>query len=244
MPLRQAARVERVRAPVTIDRVQGRRVLTVTADVDDAITTGTELAATVTEGPLAALAERYPGLSYGLAGGEEDRQESIDALKRNLSVAMVAMLVLLAVVFRSYTQPVLILIAVPFGLVGALGGHLLLGFDISIISMLGMVALAGVVVNDSLVLIDAANRYRREGEHPFDAITHAAERRFRPILLTSLTTFFGLAPLIFERSIQARFLIPMAVSLGFGVLFVTVIALVIVPAGYMVLEDIRRLRSR
>jgi multidrug efflux pump subunit AcrB len=124
-------------------------------------------------------------------------------------------------------------------MVGALIGHLIMGYDLSLISMMGIVALSGVVVNDSLVLIDYTNRMRREGNNPFDSIVKGGIRRFRPILLTSLTTFCGLAPMIFETSLQAKFLIPMAISLGFGVLFSTLITLILVPAFYLILEDIR-----
>ena len=131
--------------------------------------------------------------------------------------------------------------AIPFGIVGALIGHVLMGYSLSIISMFGIVALSGVVVNDSLVLVDAANRYRASGLSPYEAIKAAGIRRLRPILLTSLTTFFGLAPMIFETSMQARFLIPMAISLGFGVLFATVIVLGLVPSFYLIIEDIRSL---
>ena len=129
--------------------------------------------------------------------------------------------------------------AIPFGFVGAVLGHLVMGYELSFVSALGIIALAGVVVNDSLVLVDTTNRYRRDGATAHDAIQNAGARRFRPILLTSLTTFFGLLPMIFETSVQARFLIPMAVSLGFGVLFATFIILLLVPALYMVIEDVR-----
>jgi multidrug efflux pump subunit AcrB len=148
------------------------------------------------------------------------------------------------VAFRSYVQPIIVLLAIPFGTVGAIGGHILLGYGLSLISVLGMIALGGVVVNDSLVLISAINDRRRGGCDAHDAVVSGARRRFRPILLTSLTTFGGLAPMIFETSVQARFLIPMAISLGFGVLFVTVIALVLVPSGYMALEDAKAAAAR
>ena len=149
---------------------------------------------------------------------------------------MLMIYALLAIPLRSYSQPLVIMSAIPFGLVGAVWGHLLMGMDLTILSMFGIVALAGVVVNDSLVLVDFINRHRQE--HPLEeAIREAGVARFRPILLTSLTTFFGLLPLLLERSLQARFLIPMAVSLSFGVLFATFITLVLVPAGYLIAED-------
>jgi multidrug efflux pump subunit AcrB len=148
------------------------------------------------------------------------------------------MYALLAIPFRSYIQPVIIMSAIPFGIVGAVMGHFIMGYELSIISMMGIIALSGVVVNDSLVLIDAANTYRAEGLSPVDAVVKAGRRRMRPILLTSLTTFFGLLPMIWETSPQAKFLIPMAISLGFGVLFATIIVLLLVPALYILVEDL------
>ncbi|HSG06172.1 MAG TPA: efflux RND transporter permease subunit, partial [Nitrospiria bacterium] len=148
---------------------------------------------------------------------------------------------LLAIPFRSYSQPLLIMAAIPFGVVGAVLGHMIMGFSLSILSFFGIVALAGVVVNDSLLLIDTVNIKRREGSDLPTALRDAGTRRFRPILLTSLTTFFGLAPMILETSVQAQFLIPMAISLGFGILFATGITLLLLPCLYMMLEDVRGL---
>ncbi len=150
---------------------------------------------------------------------------------------MIAIYFLLAIPFRSYWQPAVVMLAIPFGIVGAVLGHLLMGYSLSLMSMMGMVALSGVVVNDSLVLIDYANRQRLEGNSAFNAISAASTRRFRPVILTTLTTFGGLAPMIFETSRQARFLIPMALSLGFGILFATLITLLLVPSLYLIMED-------
>jgi multidrug efflux pump subunit AcrB len=152
-----------------------------------------------------------------------------------------AIFAMLAVVFNSYAQPIIIMVSIPFGIVGAVFGHLVMGYSLSVMSMFGIVALTGVVVNDSLVLIDFANRRRRAGIKTHEAVHAAAIHRFRPILLTTLTTFGGLSPMIFETSRQARFLIPMAISLGYGILFATVITLIIVPCLYIILEDMRRL---
>ena len=148
---------------------------------------------------------------------------------------------LLAVSFRSYSQPFMIMTAIPFGIVGAILGHLIMGFDLSILSMFGIVALTGVVINDSLLLIDYVNRSRKQGLNMHDAVMEAGQRRFRPILLTSLTTFFGLMPMILETSVQAQFLIPMAISLGFGIMFATGITLLLIPSLYLILEDLRSL---
>jgi multidrug efflux pump subunit AcrB len=155
--------------------------------------------------------------------------------------ALLAMYVLIAIPLRSYLQPLIIMSVIPFGLVGAIWGHALLGMNLSIMSMCGLVALAGVVVNDSLVMVDYVNRHRGESETLQDAAGAAGGRRFRAIILTSLTTFVGIMPMVLETDMQARFLIPMALSLGFGILFVTVIALVIVPAAYMAVEDVKGL---
>jgi len=138
-------------------------------------------------------------------------------------------------------QPLIVMVAIPFGIIGAVLGHLLMGYDLSIMSMMGIVALAGVVVNDALVLVDYSNQRRHEGMNAHDAVCAAGVRRFRPVLLTTLTTFGGLAPMIFETSRQARFMIPMALSLGYGILFATLITLILVPSLYLIIEDVGRL---
>jgi multidrug efflux pump subunit AcrB len=156
-------------------------------------------------------------------------------------MALFGIYALLAIPFKSFSQPLIVMAAIPFGFVGALIGHLIMGFNISILSLFGMVGLAGVVVNDSLVLIYTANRMHRQGVDLRTAASEAAKMRFRAILLTSLTTFAGLTPMLLEKSVQAQFLIPMAVSLGFGVLFSTGITLLLIPSGYLILDDIRHL---
>jgi multidrug efflux pump subunit AcrB len=148
---------------------------------------------------------------------------------------------MLAIPFNSYIQPIIVMACVPFGIVGAVAGHLLMGYSLSVMSMFGVVALSGVVINDSLVMIDFANRRRREGLQSRRAIYEAGIQRFRPIMLTTLTTFGGLSPMIFETSRQAKFLIPMAISLGFGIVFATIITLILVPSLYMIITDIRKL---
>ena len=164
-------------------------------------------------------------------------RESTQALWGGFGLAMFVVYALLAVAFGSYLQPLIVMIAIPFGIVGAVVGHILLGFDLSLISLMGIIALAGVVVNDSLIMIDYANKQRSE-HGAFDAIHAAGMRRFRPIMLTTVTTFGGLTPIILETSRQATYLIPMAISLGFGIVFATAIILVIVPCLYMILEDV------
>lgn len=242
--LREAAEIEYGRSRTIIEREQGQRVVNVTARVDRAVTSAGKVNDGLRKNAMVELQQRYPGLGFDVSGIQQDQRESLQALGYGMVLAVIVMYGLLAVVFGSYVQPALILVAIPFGFIGALIGHLLMGFDLSLISMFGLVALAGVVVNDSLVLIVTINKRRKQTGSVEQAVIDGAMRRFRPVLLTSLTTFFGLAPMIFETSLQARFLIPMALSLGFGILFVTVIALVMVPAMYCALEDARsRLRA-
>lgn len=237
IPLKEASYVERGQAYKEIQRAEGRRVLTVLGDVQEEVTNATAVVSDVEINLLPQILEKYQGLSYKVEGQQREQAESLDALKVGFLFAMIAIYALMAIPFKSYTQPLIVMLSIPFGILGAFLGHVLLGYELSIISMFGIIALSGVVVNDSLVLIVTANRFRDEDKlAPHNAVIQAALRRFRPILLTSLTTFFGLAPMIFETSMQARFLIPMAVSLGFGVLFATFIILLIVPAVYVILE--------
>jgi multidrug efflux pump subunit AcrB len=240
VPLLEAVTLERGRADTSIERRNGRRVITVSADVrprSQAVQVTEALNADI----FPKLSGRYPGLSYSYSGRQADRQESIQSLLRGLLIALVIIYAMLAIPLNSYIQPMVIMLAIPFGLVGAVIGHIIMGYSLSVLSLFGIVALSGVVVNDSLVLIHFANRRRKKGIVAIDAIQDAAIHRFRPILLTTLTTFGGLAPMIFETSRQARFLIPMAISLGYGILFATVITLVIVPSVYLIVEDIRKL---
>lgn len=189
---------------------------------------------------IPGITAKYPGLQVKKEGKQADMSESVSSLLTGLLLSMLLIYALLAIPFKSYSQPIIIMACIPFGAVGAIFGHIIMGYSISLMSLLGIVALAGVVVNDSLVFIDYANRRRREGMCAHDAVMAAGTARFRPILLTTMTTFFGLAPMILETSRQARFLIPMALSLGFGILFATVITLILVPAMYMILEDAKR----
>ena len=237
VPLLQVAEVERGRAYTSITRRDGRRTISVTADVEP-IDQVNQVLATLTEDILPSLGADHPGLTFQYEGRQADFKESLDSLIVNFLIALVLIYVLLAIPFRSYSQPLVVMMAIPFGIVGAVIGHLVMGYSLSIISLMGIVALAGVVVNDALVMIDYANRRRREGASPHDAILSAGIRRFRPVLLTTLTTFGGLAPMIFETSRQARFMIPMAISLGYGIVFATAITLIIVPCLYMAIEDV------
>jgi len=240
IPLSQAAVIERGRSYNSITRIDGRRVVSVTADVDLDITTADEVLRPLKAEYLPRLSADTPGLKWSLGGQQNAQAESFGALGQGFAFALLIMFTLMAVAFRSYVQPAIVMAAIPFGIVGAILGHLIMGYALSFISIMGIVALSGVVVNDSLVLVDAINNYRAQGMPLKEAVVTGGMRRFRPILLTTLTTFFGLAPMLAETSPQARFLIPMAVSLGCGILFVTFIALVLVPTLYLILEDITR----
>ena len=241
IPLQQAAVTIEGRGYSVINRADRKRVTNVTATVDSTKANSQEILADLKKTALADLTADYPGLTYDLEGEEKERRDSMASMGKGFILALFAMYALLAIPFRSYTQPLLIMVAIPFGMVGAIAGHLIMGFNLSILSIFGIVALSGVVINDSLLLIDQVNRNRREGKPLSESVIDSGMRRFRPILLTSLTTFFGLMPMIFETSVQAQFLIPMAISLGFGILFATGIILLLVPTLYMILEDFRKL---
>ena len=248
LALSEAAKVVEGKSYTKILRRNGTRVISVTADVDDTITNANQIISSIVKEDLPKLIKKYPGLSYSFGGEKEAQTDTLNALKLGFILSMILIYALLAIPFRSYLQPIIVMLSIPFGTIGAIAGHSIVSmipgqpeYTISIISMFGIIALAGVVVNDSLVLIVKANEFRAEGKKAEEAVSLAGIRRFRPILLTSLTTFFGLSPMIFESSQQARFLIPMAISLGFGIIFATFITLAIVPCVYIMLEDIQML---
>ena len=220
-----------------INRRDGRRVVNVSMDVEPkrAIT---QMMTALDDEILPTLRADYPGITWTFEGSEADMRESTSALWSGFGIALVLIYALLAVSFGSYLQPLIVLSAIPFGLVGAIAGHILLGFDLSLISIMGVIALSGVVINDSIIMIDYANKARKS-KPVFEAIREAGLRRFRPILLTTMTTFGGLTPIIMEKSLQAQYLIPMAISLGFGIIFATAIILVLVPCLYLGAEEIK-----
>jgi multidrug efflux pump subunit AcrB len=246
VPFYAVARADRGRGYASIKRTDRKRVIDVTADVDLTKTTANEVMADLLPNYLPGLLADYPGLSYDLGGEQREQRKTVSSVARTYTFALVLIYALLAVPLRSYGQPIIIMAVIPFGLVGAIAGHLLLGnvaqflfghgkqavMNMSMMSMFGVVALSGVVVNSSLVLVHYINQRRRGGIPLTEAVQEAGEARFRPIALTSITTFAGLAPLLMEDSLSAQFLIPMAVSLGFGVIFGSVISLFLVPGAY------------
>jgi multidrug efflux pump subunit AcrB len=244
VPFAEVAEVTRGRGFATIRRVDRNRTINVTADVDASQATPADIVASLKNDILPIMAESYPGVQATFEGQQAEQRETLGGLVRGFQLALILIFALLAIPLRSYVQPLIIMSAIPFGLVGAIWGHLIIGLDLTILSMFGLVALTGVVINDSLVMVDFINRRYQVEPNLMKAVREAGAARFRPILLTSLTTFAGLMPLMMERSMQARFLIPMAVSLAFGVLFATFITLILVPCGYLIIEDLKAIPGR
>jgi len=242
VPLFDIVEVRRGEAFTTISRRDGQRIVTVSTDVEPKRAV-TRVIREIREKVLPRLRERYPGLTWSFQGSQADMRASTQTLWGGFGLAIGVMYALLAVAFRSYVQPLIVLGAVPFGIVGAIIGHLILGYDLSLISLMGVIALSGVVVNGSLILVEFANR-RRDERTPHEAVEMASLRRFRPIVMTTITTFGGLLPLIFERSLQAQYIIPMTISLGFGILFASAIILILVPCLYLFFGDINNLLLR
>jgi multidrug efflux pump subunit AcrB len=237
VPFSQVAEVRMEQGYASIERAQRRRVIKVAADVDERVANANEVRMELVSRFLPQLQNTHPGLRYTIEGEGKEQKESMADVVRGFIIALFGIYALLAIPFRSFTQPFVVMSAIPFGLVGAVTGHLVMGHNLSLLSLFGIVGLAGVVVNDSLVLVDATNRFRDQGLTADEAIRRAGPLRFRAVILTSLTTFAGLSPMLLERSLQAQFLIPMAISLGFGVIFSTGITLLLVPSLYMILED-------
>jgi multidrug efflux pump subunit AcrB len=234
VPFRSVARVTEGRGYSTIERTDRRQVITVTAKVDNSSGNAVEINETLRDSVLPVLATEFQGLIYNMEGEEAERTESFSSMFQAMAFAILIIFSILSVQLRSYTQPLIIMSAIPFGFVGAIFGHLILGFNVSMVSTMGLIALTGVVINDSLILMDKINKTREYEPAVDEAIIYAASRRFRPILFTTLTTFVGLAPMIFETSTNARFMIPMAISLAFGIVFATTITLLLVPALYKI----------
>lgn len=238
--LEAVAELHSRKTPAMISHYDRRRNATLTGFVDERVTSPREVMATLDTGPLADLMQQYPKASWGVAGKPEAIQRFLDYLGTSYLLALAAIFFVLTVLFASWGQPLLVMMAIPFGLVGAFLGHFALDYRITLWSLVGVIAVSGVVVNDNLVLLDRINQLRARGRQLREAVEEAAVRRFRPIMLTTLTTFAGITPLLLETSAQARFLIPMAVSLAFGVLFATLISLVLMPALMLVSSDLGR----
>ena len=240
IPMRTVAEIRSDTSPTAIQRRDGRTITTVTADVDLTVITGQEANDFLTREVIPGLLERYDGLEIDFGGEQRTQGDAGSALGKAFGVAMFVIYALLALIFRSYLQPVVVMFAIPLGLIGAIMGHLIMGISVGLLSIFGIIGLAGVVINNSLVMVDKYNELLDQGLSVQDAVVQGTQARFRPILLTSLTTFLGIFPLILETSLQAQFLIPLAVSIGFGVLFGTVIIILAVPAAFMALAKLTR----
>ena len=240
VPFSEVADADIGRGFSSITRVDRKRTVNIEADIDKE---NTDIEAIKREllADMPEILASFPDISFSLEGEAAEQRESFGSLRTGIFFVLAVIYTLLAVPLRSYVQPIMVMLVIPFGVVGAILGHVIMGMNLSIMSYMGMLALSGVVINDSLVLVDFVNNRRLEGLNVTNSVRVAGVARFRAILLTSLTTFFGLMPLIFEKSTQAQFLIPMAVSLGFGIMFATLITLILIPCNYLILEDIKGL---
>ncbi len=243
VPLPEVVTLAPGHGPAVINRTDRQRSIQITADVEPGANPN-QIISAYTTSVLEKIPAMFPGVRFNFEGEQEDQQRSVREIGTRFLFALVAMFVVIAIPLRSYFQPLIIMSVIPFGIVGAIWGHVLMRLDLSIMSMCGLVALAGVVVNNSLVMVDFVNRHRAESATLHDAAVNAGRARFRAILLTSLTTFVGIMPMVLETDMQARFLIPMAVSLGYGILFATVLTLFLVPSFYLILEDLSFKRRR
>jgi multidrug efflux pump subunit AcrB len=240
VPFSAVAEIESRLSPAAIVRIEGERSIEVSADLDEDTAAAADIIAEVFNGDFQQmLAEEYPSVVLELSGASEEEDALILRLIYTGALGLFSIYALMAVPLRSYTQPLIIMGVIPFGMIGALIGHLLVGIPFSALSLFGLVALAGVVVNDSIIMVDFINQAVRAGEPVADAVIKAGKERFRAIVLTSLTTFFGLIPILLESSISAQIVTPMAVSLGFGIVFATLITLLLIPCLYVILDDFK-----
>jgi len=244
IPVKEVVRVKKGRAYTEINRRNGRRNVQVVADVTPR-NKASEITNDLEATELAKMLKQYPGLQYSFQGRQADMSESLESLKLSFVLAVVVIYAMLAIPFQSYMLPLIVIISIPFGIIGAIYGHLLMGYGLSMLSMLGVVALSGIVVNDSLVLINHAKQLsiKHPDKTAANIIKMASIQRFRPIILTTMTTFLGLMPMILETSRQAKILIPMAISIGFGILFATLITLILIPSLYLIVDDLKKLRN-
>lgn len=241
VPFYEVADIELTEAFSTITRINQKRTITISAEIDSAKVESRQITSEMNQDTIPAILSNYPTVQYNLEGASKDQQDFLSQLAFAGLGALFLIYGLIAIPTKSYVQPLVIMSVIPFGIIGAIIGHWLLGKTINMMSMYGFIALSGVVVNDSLILVDYINKAKASGERMKDIVVAAGMYRFRAILLTSLTTFFGILPIYFEGSLQAQFIIPMAISLGFGIMFATVITLFLIPALYLIKEDIGNL---
>ena len=240
VPFDSVADYEIVQGYNAIKRMDGQTAVSVESNADLNVAEPLRIIAQVTEEFLPGLLSRYPGVTYELSGSSREERVSLELMGYAYLAALFGIYALMAIPLRSYVQPLIVMTAIPFGIIGAVVGHMLLGLTLNAISLIGVIALSGVVVNDSLIMVHFVNRAVKLGVSPANAAFESGKGRFRAILLTSLTTFFGLVPIVFETSMQAQMVIPMAVSLAFGIVFATIITLILVPCLYNIVDDFRR----
>jgi multidrug efflux pump subunit AcrB len=240
IPFKEVADTRLARGYAKITRQDGLRRVRIQADVDEREANGERIVQHLVADFLPGLVKRYPEITYVIDGQHRRIAESLRSLARAGAIAAVAMFALLGTILRSYTQPIVIMVAIPLAIIGAVLGHALLGYDLTLMSVFGMTALAGIVVNDSLVLVDRVRLNLAKGQTVRDAVLSAGESRFRAVAVTSITTVAGLSPLLLERSAQAQSLIPMAVSIAFGLAFATILVLIVVPVLFFILDDVKR----
>ncbi|MHC4799176.1 MAG: efflux RND transporter permease subunit, partial [Planctomycetota bacterium] len=244
VPFCEVAQLVECQGSSAIRRVNQRRAVVISTDVDHKRGNPEEIIHELVVTDIDRLERELPGLTIAFSGKKHETVKAFGSLKRDFAIAVLAIFVLLAGLFKSYIQPLIVLVAIPFGLIGVIVGHYLMGYPLTILSMTGVVALTGIVVNDALILVDYINHEIAKGQPVFEAVINGGRRRLRPIILTSLTTILGLAPLMAEQSFQARFLIPMAVSISFGLAFATILTLIVVPAIYIITDDAQRILTR
>ena len=245
LPLSELAEITLTDGVTSIRRENGNRTINVWASVDAEQVEPFEVAKDIRDNFIPKLLRKFPLIRSEVSGSIQEEMDSADNQLRDFVISLMVIFSLLAIPLKSYSQAVMIMVVIPFGVIGAVFGHFMLGMDLSALSVMGILAASGVVVNDSLVMVDYVNNARKRGERLKDAVIHAGTKRFRAIMLTSLTTFIGLVPIIFfETSAQAQIVIPMAVSLSFGVLFATIVTLVFIPSLYVIIEDLRGLFTR
>ena len=240
VPFESVAKLEVKQGLLKSTRINFERAAEVTAEANTAMVEPGKVMADIKARVIPELLAKYPGLRWGVSGMADEESKMANSMGIGFALAMFGIYALLAIATRTYLQPLIIMGVIPFGIIGAIIGHWIAGYPMSMMSLMGIIALSGVVVNDSLILVDFVNKASAEGMEKVEAILQAGKRRFRAILLTSLTTFLGLAPMLLEQSAQAKFMIPMAVSLAFGIVFATVITLLLVPCLYMILDDRER----
>ena len=244
VPFSTVAAIEKGESFSAINRVDGKRAITVLASVDKTQAEPSKIVSEIQKDFLPVLAQKYQKISTTLDGASQDEQEALFTMMQGAFFALFSIYALMAIPLKSYSKPLIIMSVIPFGFIGAVMGHMLIGIPLNILSLYGILALSGVVVNDSLVLVDFTNKARAQGLSIRDTAIEAGCSRFRAIILTSLTTFIGLAPIMLETSLQAKIVIPMAVSLAFGILFATFVTLILVPSLYVILEDVKKYSGR